>query len=795
MSMKVKNASSKTKKKVLTTTKGPAEKNPKFVKKAPFIPPPGKTSPSKSLAWESSSHRLEIVPPLSKNKSHTMVINDLSHSEDEIESKHQYDMRINRLLADVSFDEIKTGEQLNASRRLIEDQEEEIKAYKKDLNLTTHDFAKARRSLELLSKEVELSKNEADLLNEEKKALLKKLRQVENEGQEAALEALKWRDACKKLKKDQKNSSTDYYGISQQRNALLEKLAELEESNQSLRSLLKQAQRRMDDDQKNIDKCEILMRKLVEAEAKIQEQSAQLSEQDQQIDSLLSQIKADKHHALAFSDLQKTMETTRSHLQNSLRTKESEVSNLTAQFKNLEDRYNQSLLELEHYQGLLAATRDKALKDKENFKKAAHSQRERAYKNEEENKQLHEDISNAVSELESAKVTLEQLTKINCELKNERNNLYDEVQSFKKSILDLGNIMELSSKSIHSGPTYVLKKLHSKMTKMKSIKAENEKLKVVLKDLEARVKASEKSDSKKLYLAESELKQLQDAVNQYEILANEYKSQLENSNVEIGILNRKIESMEREHKQKLHETMNDINEMQNVLHNKTLEMASYPELLKASEIRYQNAQERALSAENKITEHTRLITELTFKIESHTEQLERLRNKYNSKHDQCKVMSEELHIFKRKMQDNEVSHRELLMSISRKDESIRSLQESLEEQKINNERIIQQLEVALSDSKRQLEIQKEKTLAKERSAQARIMDLEAQLMRSSQNTELLKRTKEEAERKFNSRLQDMRDRLEQANSTTKSMQTYVQFLKSTYANVFSDDIPSDFNEI
>ncbi|XP_065647434.1 outer dense fiber protein 2 isoform X5 [Hydra vulgaris] len=751
MSMKVKNASSKAKKKVLTTTKGPAEKNPNLVKKAPFIPPPGKTSPSKSLAWESSSHRLEIVPPLSKNKSHTMVINDLSHSEEETESKHQYDMRINRLLADVSFDEIKTGEQLNASRRLIEDQEEEIKAYKKDLNLTTHDFAKARRSLELLSKEVELSKNETDLLNEEKKALLKKLRQVENEGQEAALEALKWRDACKKLKKD--------------------------------------------DDQKNIDKCEILMRKLVEAEAKIQEQSAQLSEQDQQIDSLLSQIKADKHHALAFNDLQKTMETTRSHLQNSLRTKESEVSNLTAQFKNLEDRYNQSLLELEHYQGLLAATRDKALKDKENFKKAAHSQRERAYKNEEENKQLHEDISNAVSELESAKVTLEQLTKINCELKKERNNLHDEVQSFKKSILDLGNIMELSSKSIHSGPTYVLKKLHSKMTKMKSIKAENEKLKGVLKDLEGRVKASEKSDSKKLYLVESELKQLQDAVNQYEILANEYKSQLENSNVEIGILNRKIESMEREHKQKLHETMNDINEMQNVLHNKTLEMASYPELLKASEIRYQNAQERALSAENKITEHTRLITELTFKIESHTEQLERLRNKYNSKHDQCKVMSEELHIFKRKMQDNEVSHRELLMSISRKDESIRSLQESLEEQKINNERIIQQLEVALGDSKRQLEIQKEKTLAKERSAQARIMDLEAQLMRSSQNAELLKRTKEEAERKFNSRLQDMRDRLEQANSTTKSMQTYVQFLKSTYANVFSDDIPSDFNEV
>lgn len=44
----------------------------------------------------------------------------------------------------------------------------------------------------------------------------------------------------------------------------------------------------------------------------------------------------------------------------------------------------------------------------------------------------------------------------------------------------------------------------------------------------------------------------------------------------------------------------------------------------------------------------------------------------------------------------------------------------------------------------------------------------------------------QAERKFNSRLQDMRDRLEQANTTTRSMQSYVQFLKSTYANVFTD---------
>lgn len=42
------------------------------------------------------------------------------------------------------------------------------------------------------------------------------------------------------------------------------------------------------------------------------------------------------------------------------------------------------------------------------------------------------------------------------------------------------------------------------------------------------------------------------------------------------------------------------------------------------------------------------------------------------------------------------------------------------------------------------------------------------------------------ERRFTSRLSDMRDRLDQANTTTRSMQNYVSFLKSSYSTVFDD---------
>lgn len=85
-----------------------------------------------------------------------------------------------------------------------------------------------------------------------------------------------------------------------------------------------------------------------------------------------------------------------------------------------------------------------------------------------------------------------------------------------------------------------------------------------------------------------------------------------------------------------------------------------------------------------------------------------------------------------------------------------------------------------------MDSQKEKALVKERAAHARISDLEAQLSRATVSMAELKRSKDETERRYNSKLFDMRDRLEQANSTTRSMQNYVSFLKSSYSNVFDE---------
>lgn len=69
---------------------------------------------------------------------------------------------------------------------------------------------------------------------------------------------------------------------------------------------------------------------------------------------------------------------------------------------------------------------------------------------------------------------------------------------------------------------------------------------------------------------------------------------------------------------------------------------------------------------------------------------------------------------------------------------------------------------------------------------ARIADLESQLSRANTLATQFRKAKEDADRRYQSRVHELQERLDQANTTKKSMENYVNFLKSSYANVFND---------
>ena len=81
-------------------------------------------------------------------------------------------------------------------------------------------------------------------------------------------------------------------------------------------------------------------------------------------------------------------------------------------------------------------------------------------------------------------------------------------------------------------------------------------------------------------------------------------------------------------------------------------------------------------------------------------------------------------------------------------------------------------------------------MIQERFFQQRTTDLEHQVTRIRQEYAQLKREKDELERRYTSQLGDLRDKLEQSNNNNRSMQNYVNSLKTTYASVFNDPLPA-----
>lgn len=77
-------------------------------------------------------------------------------------------------------------------------------------------------------------------------------------------------------------------------------------------------------------------------------------------------------------------------------------------------------------------------------------------------------------------------------------------------------------------------------------------------------------------------------------------------------------------------------------------------------------------------------------------------------------------------------------------------------------------------------------LTQDRANLSRIADLESQLSKANSIAAQLQQSKEDSDRRYQSKVRELQDRLEQANATKRSMENYANFLKSSYASVFSE---------
>ncbi|CAB4021907.1 Hypothetical predicted protein, partial [Paramuricea clavata] len=245
-----------------------------------FVPPPARTSPGskKTIAWEGNTHRLEIDTSNLTSTRRSLRVDDLDTSEEEgtRDKLRVYERTIGNLMDEIGTLRHEVGmhdstrsvqkkkEQLNASKRLLEEQEDEIMEYREELRSTLDENKELKSSLERLRGHANRSRSEVEIVAEERDALVRKLVEAEMDAKSTSHMVLKLKETVNKLNEDRRMSSGDVVNLIRQKESLLRKLADFEATNKALRKLLKEQSQYESNGKRLIGQQDVLLQRLAQ---------------------------------------------------------------------------------------------------------------------------------------------------------------------------------------------------------------------------------------------------------------------------------------------------------------------------------------------------------------------------------------------------------------------------------------------------------------------------------------------------------------------------------------------------
>ncbi|XP_030362994.1 outer dense fiber protein 2 isoform X4 [Strigops habroptila] len=749
--------------------------------KAPWVPP-GKTSVRESTCkWEGPAHRLEVAPPDSDKMPSVMHLSDLSADEEDVVCcrMNEYEKKIDSLINAVGMmKEAKLQEKeehKQLTERLLEEQKEQLNEVTQELVETEHENTLLRRNMERIREEKDLTMLEKKYLQHEKECLMSKLSEAERDAAAAARQIRALENTIGRLNIEKHMSSSDINALTRQKELLLQKLTTFEETNQTLRQLLKEQHNKEKDAQKLMARQKILLKRLADSDAENVQLQMKLQEKEKEVESLANQIQAGKDQAKAVEELSKSMEAMKAHLQAQLRGKEAENNRLTVQLRNLERGEAQHKAEVERIMEQLKEVKQKADRDKEALKKALRAQKERAERSEEYAEQLTAQLTEKDGYVAEALSTLETWRNRHDKAVKDRSDLELEIVTLTSRLADLLEEQATREDKVRNDRDVVPDKVHRQNSETSALKMENERLKASVAPMEEKLKQ-----------AQAEVQQLRISVKNYEGMIENYKSQILKTQMEAEDAAAKLEKFGKENKALKEEKNNEMDLSHKQLQSRLAELEKLPEILKMKEAQIAEYREQLQNYERKNVDLSVLISDLRQQIELQGDKMEMTRERCQSAQEDKKQLTLKVEELERKLESTSAQNIEFLQVIAKREESIHQCQLRLDEKTRECSSLARQLEMAIEDAKRQVEQTRERATSRERSAQSKMLDLETQLSRNKTELNQLRRSKDDAERRYESRLQDLKDRLEQSESTNRSMQNYVQFLKSSYANVFGD---------
>ncbi|XP_011299643.1 uncharacterized protein [Fopius arisanus] len=353
-------------------------------------------------------------------------------------------------------------------------------------------------------------------------------------------------------------------------------------------------------------------------------------------------------------------------------------------------------------------------------------------------------------------------------------------------------------------------------TDFEKIKQENRKIRDTkekaenrLVDLEERLKKFESErtkfggsreqmieDKHRLMVAEQrhkealeELEELRLSNQDYMLQLEDYRNKYLKAQETVEEQSRQLDMMEIDNARMNENVTLEIGRVKNQFQEKLAELAPLPEILKQAQLKLQECQQMRVLAERNSEELDRELLGAKDKIGSLSSQLDNLRSENAML--KGENGSDRLDDLENKISELRNENERLKNAVSRFDEREADYEEKLEQKLHEIVQLSSENELVRQDAARQVARTKERCETIRRAMQDQIADMEKQLAQCRAIAKAAQKDRDEIRQKMQGQINRLSESFEQAQGRIRTLQGHVNYLKTSYSNVFNPPAPED----
>ncbi|XP_068166320.1 outer dense fiber protein 2-like [Antennarius striatus] len=636
------------------------------------------------------------------------------------------------------------------------------------------------KELVTVYKSIPLKESLSEGRHRETEMLLRALVEVEIDGAAVVNQLTALKEITNSLAKDKRPSKLHTASLVRQQDLLLEKLKVFSRTNDSLRQLLREWSGYERESLMLSDQKEALQKKMVDSEAENIRLLAKLNSKEKEASKLAELLDFEKDKATCQEDLSRILQSTHHHLESELSRTETEKLHLTSQIQKMQHSYKQQQEELlalqEELQTLKQRRRVEEEQDQQNQDMLTMLSQQ-AERTEETTRRLAVHLQEKESQLAQALSTSSDWCLRHSEEAAAKERLEKEISVLKLQVTELTSQLHSAEEGSRAEREELRDQIHQLNDKNTSTKLENQTFQGLLA-----------SSEEKLRGLQSEARHLRASIRKHETLVEKYKTKLQHARLESEESSLKLEMLQKETRQVKVRLEREKEQVKQELLARLRELETLPDKLRRTQQQLKDVQQEADVHERRNVELSSDLSGVRRKVEQQGTQLEMLQQRNLFLQEENNVLKERIHTLERNLDDMKVENKSMSQGLSSTEGRVQQMEQELGEKSRECSVLSKQLQQTLDDAQRQVESNMQRVLTKERESQSKALDLQSQLSRAKAEQNQLQRSKEEMERRFQTQLQNMKDRLKQSDSTNRSLQNYVQFLKTMNGNVYGDSL-------